>query len=149
MILLIYDGHCHTCTIWVAICLLDQARFAVCDPATGEALCTDPAAPHHYEAKWMKVDRIRSLQIRRRWAPGTRFKRPFEIPDFTHAVHATWSGAPAATRPAAPWGAAGTDAPYNAEHGPPLPHIPESKTRPAKSWPTKARHVLSHPPPIK
>ena len=88
-------------------------------------------------------------QIRRRWAPGTRFQRPFEIPVFTHAVHATWSGAPAATRPAGPWGAAGTDAPYNAEHGPPLPHIPESKARPAKSWPTRARHVLSHPPPIK
>ena len=73
-----YDGYCHTCTIWVAICLLDQARFAVFDPATGEALCTDPAALHHYEAKWIKVDRIRSLQIRRRLAPGTSFKRSFE-----------------------------------------------------------------------
>ena len=31
-------------------------------------------------AKWIKVDRIRSLQIRRRLAPGTRFKRSFECP---------------------------------------------------------------------
>ncbi len=29
-------------------------------------------------AKWIKVDRIRSLQIRRRLAPGTCFKRSFE-----------------------------------------------------------------------
>ncbi len=29
-------------------------------------------------AKWIKVDTIRSLQIRRRLAPGTRFKRSFE-----------------------------------------------------------------------
>ena len=31
-------------------------------------------------AKWIKVDRIRSLQIRRRLAPGARFKRSFECP---------------------------------------------------------------------